>query len=262
MKKIITLLVIALFLWLTNASAEDSTWTLDETSSTWTLTTTSTWTVTTTSTWTTTETSTGTLTNSGTVITATGALYNHIDKESDKRNELKGKYAWELNTLKQKFKEKTKDKDFLDKKDELFKRYNSEIDSTMSESMMSGSTMSGSLIKKMWTIIKFQEKKLDILKKYEEKRKEIRKKYINIYKKNYGKIISVLDEEKVQVFINKIEELITTVNNTEKYSDETKTKLIAMLESYKELADARKAELEIEWVSELEFELDIESLLK
>jgi hypothetical protein len=103
--------------------------------------------------------------------------------------------------------------------------------------------------------INFKEEKQEIKDKLKLKRQEIKKQYDNTYTKKYGKKISNLDQAKVEILIGKIDALVVTVN-TGAYSDEAKVKMIAMLDSFKELATKRLDNLK------MQADLDLDSLFQ
>lgn len=259
MKKVISLLIISILVWLSNVSADSSsdssTWTTDSTStwtivvvtSTWTIDSTNTWTTdTSTSTWITVSTSTSTWTtaNSNDNSTSSGST-------DDKREvrDVQKRFSSEFNTLKEQYKEgmnlKEKRDEYLKKKNELFDQYKTQL----------AETHSGAIEKREEIKINFKEQKEELKNKLQEKRQEIKKKYDNTYKMKYGTMISKLDEAKVNILIGKIDALIVKVNAWE-YSDEAKAKLIAMLESLRELANKRLEMIKVE------SELNLDSLFQ
>ncbi|MDP2091259.1 MAG: hypothetical protein Q8K30_06715 [Candidatus Gracilibacteria bacterium] len=246
MKKMISLIVVAILLGLSNVNADTSTGTTDSTTS-------NTGTVVSIGTTESVESNTGAI-ETTTVISSTGTTsstenmsdtndikredrknYSNTGAMDDNRKEVQKRFAKEFNDLKDKFKDRNGNKEYINKKNELFKLYKEQVIETHS-----GATAKIEEIK-----INFKEQKQELRAKLQEKRQEIKQKYSRTYSKKYGYMISKLDETKVNTLITKIDALITDVNNSDK-TDETKAKLIAMLESLKELANKRIEELKIE----------------
>lgn len=245
MKKIISLIIVSILLWLSSVSADTSTWTTDDSSSnTWTVVSTGSIETTTTNTWTVETTTSSSTSSTSTWSTSTGST-------DDKREvrDVQKRFSSEFNGLKEQYKEgmklKEKRDEYLKKKNELFDQYKTQL----------AETHSGAVEKRAEIKINFKEQKEELKNKLQEKRKDIRKKYDDTYKMKYGTMISNLDEAKVNILIGKIDALIVKVNAWE-YTDEAKAKLIAMLESLRELANKRLEMIKVET------ELNLDSLFQ
>ena len=86
---------------------------------------------------------------------------------------------------------------------------------------------------------KREEMKANIQEKREEiksKREEIKAKYKKNYEDKYKNVFVRLNDEKRNTLVSKIDWLVEKVTNWN-YSDETKEKLLAMLEALKEVAN-------------------------
>lgn len=193
-------------------------------------------------------------TNTWTIIdssnTNTGSVIDENENElNNKRWEIQSKYSQKFNDLKKKYNDKKAErwqiKEYVKEKNELFKEYKKEI----------LETRSGSTINMKEVQLKIKDKRKEIIERMQEKRKEIREKYKNIYKVKYWKMISSMNEEKIEILLWKIDDLIDTVNEKD-YEDETKARLIGMLESLRQMVVDRLEqiniddELNIDWLFE------------
>lgn len=242
MKKFITLIVIAIFVGLSNVSADTETWTTDNTNSG---TVVSTGTTDNSSTWSTEEEnedeadSEDSEDNHDSWTTSTGTTTSTWTTTDNRVKDVQKRFVWEFKDLKSQYKEWMWDKEsrneYLKKKNELFKNYKEQLAETHKEMKEKREEIKAN----------YKEKREDVKQKLEQKRVEIRNKFNETYMKKYGEMISKLDEAKLKTLIEKIDALVLKVNSGS-YTDEAKAKLLWMLEALRWLASSRLENIGIE----------------